>query len=98
MTDTWIADLLASFRPVRLRRIFSGRSIYAGELITATEFGGSIWLKADEATRPMFVAAGSTAFIYEKNGKAYEMAYWARLAEATSRRAQAPRIRARPKA
>lgn len=108
---TWIVDLFAAYGPVRLRRMFGGRGIYAGDLIIGIEVRGTIFLKADEATRPRFEAAGSRPFTYEKNGRPYALSYWslpdeaaddpealaawARLAEAASRRTPRPAAKRR---
>jgi DNA transformation protein len=56
--------------------MFGGQGIYLHGQMFALEVRGEIFLKADADSRPRFEAAGSRAFSYEKNGKAYQMSYW----------------------
>ena len=59
-----IAELFASFGPVDVRRVFSGFGIYADDVCFALYLRGDLYLNADEATIPRFVAAGSAPFSY----------------------------------
>jgi DNA transformation protein and related proteins len=108
--DAAIEDLFQDLGPVRCRRMFGGRGIYAGDVMFALEAGGEIYLKTDDASRAAFEAAGSRPFAYEKDGRAVATSYWrlpdgalddpseasrwARLALDASRR-KPPRRRAR---
>jgi DNA transformation protein and related proteins len=77
MDDAAIHDLFLAFGPVRLKKMFGGRSIYSGEAIIAIEFYGEIFIKADAQSAPLFYDAGSTPFTYQhKDGKTSSMAYW----------------------
>jgi DNA transformation protein len=71
-----IRDLFQELGPVRIRRMFSGQGIYAGERMFALEAGGEIYLKADEANRDAFEAAGSRPFVYEAKGRTMTINYW----------------------
>ena len=71
-----IADIFDSFAKVRLRRMFSGQGIYAGDLFFAMEIGGEIFLKADAETEGEFAEAGSTRFTYERAGKTASIGLW----------------------
>jgi DNA transformation protein len=71
-----ISDLFAGLGPVRVRRMFGGQGIYAGELMFALEAGGELYLKADADTVEAFRAAGSTPFVYDRGGRHVEMSYW----------------------
>jgi DNA transformation protein len=65
-----IQDLFGELGPVRCRRMFGGRGIYAGEVMFALEAGGEIFLKVDDGSRAAFEAAGSRPFVYGKEGRA----------------------------
>jgi DNA transformation protein and related proteins len=71
-----IQDLFQELGPVRIRRMFGGQGIYAGERMFALEAGGSIYLKADDVNRPLLRDAGSRPFVYGANGKTATMSYW----------------------
>jgi DNA transformation protein len=77
-----IRELFADVLNVRIRRMFGGHGIYDGELMFALESGGEIYLKTDSETQAQFDAAGSTPFIYSRDGKPYAMSYWVMPAEA----------------
>ena len=71
-----IRDLFAGLGPVRLRRMFGGQGIYLDALMFALESGGELYLKADGQTSGAFEKAGSSPFVYTKNGKPMPMSYW----------------------
>lgn len=71
-----IQDLFEELGPVRCRRMFGGKGLYAGERIFGLEVGGEIYLKVDEGTRAAFEAAGSHPFTYGKDGRRVAMSYW----------------------
>jgi DNA transformation protein len=71
-----IQDLFHELGPVRIRRMFGGQGIYAGERMFALEAGGALYLKADDVNRPLLEAAGSRPFVYGANGKSATMSYW----------------------
>jgi DNA transformation protein and related proteins len=71
-----IRDLFAGIGPVRVRRMFGGQGIYAGELMFALEAGGELFLKADDETVDALRAAGSAPFVYDRDGRHIEMSYW----------------------
>jgi DNA transformation protein and related proteins len=75
MQASEIAELFSVFGPVRLKRMFGGHGIYAGDLMFAIEAFGEIWVKCDAVSVPQFIAEGLAAFTYEKNGKPYAMSY-----------------------
>ena len=47
-----IQDLFHELGPVRIRRMFGGQGIYAGERMFALEARGALYLKADDVNRP----------------------------------------------
>lgn len=72
-----LKDLFAPFAPVSVKRMFSGHGVYAEGLCFALDLRGDIFLKADEATKARFAAAGSEPFVYEGHrGKVTAMSYW----------------------
>jgi DNA transformation protein len=71
-----IEELLAPFARVRVRRMFGGKGVYADDLFFALAFGGELYFKADAATQPLFEAAGSTPFSYDRAGKRATISYW----------------------
>ncbi|HVL72063.1 MAG TPA: TfoX/Sxy family protein [Beijerinckiaceae bacterium] len=76
MDSESIADLFAPLGPVRIRKMFGGQGVYRGELMFALEAYGELYLKADAETVPLFEAAGSRPFVYEKDGRTARMSYW----------------------
>jgi len=75
------AELLAPMGQVRTRRMFGGHGIYVDELFVAIIAFDRLFLKADDQTRPAFVAAGCEPFIYDPIKKA-SLGYWTVPAEA----------------
>jgi DNA transformation protein len=71
-----IQDLFQDLGPVRIRRMFGGYGVYAGEHMFALATGGEIYLKADDASRPDFEAAGSRPFTYKAKGRTMRLGYW----------------------
>jgi DNA transformation protein and related proteins len=71
-----IQDLFQELGPVRVRRMFGGQGVYAGERMFALEAGGELYLKTDAESVPRFKEAGSRPFMYVKDGRATEMSYW----------------------
>jgi len=77
----FIRDLFARFRPVTLRRMFSGAAIGAEGITFGLVFRGAIYLKVDEASIPDFEQEGSRPFSYTRSkgpraGKPVTMSYW----------------------
>ncbi len=75
-------ELLAPLGAVRARRMFGGHGLYIDELFVAIIAFDRLYLKADEATRARFVAAGCEPFVYDGKGKSVTMGYWTVPAEA----------------
>jgi DNA transformation protein len=77
----FIRDLFAQFRPVTVRRMFSGAGLYCDGLMFALVVRGTIYLKADETSVADFKREGSGPFTYargKKSGRQSEHAlpYW----------------------
>jgi DNA transformation protein len=77
----FIRDLFAQFRPVAVRRMFSGAGLYCDGVIFGLVVRGTIYLKADETSRADFAREGSCPFTYSR-GKAsgrpseHALPYW----------------------
>jgi DNA transformation protein len=80
MDPEFIRDLFAPFRPVTIRRMFSGAGIYADGLIFALVLRGAIYLKVDDTNRADFEREGCAPFTYTRGkGKAATrraLPYW----------------------
>jgi DNA transformation protein len=77
----FIRDLFASFRPVTVRRMFSGAGLYCDGVMFGLVIRGTIYLKADETSSADFAREGSRPFTYtrgEASGRPSEHAlpYW----------------------
>lgn len=77
-----IEEIFAPLGRVAVRRMFGGYGIYADDLFFALESDGDIFLKVDSTTQPLFEAAGSSPFVYEKAEKAIALSYWRLVASA----------------
>ena len=72
----FISEQLEGFGSVDVKRMFGGAGIFREGLMFGLIADEVLFLKVDESTKPEFEAEFSTPFIYEKSGKALEMAYW----------------------
>ena len=77
----FIRDLFAQFRPVTMRRMFSGAGLYSDGVMFALVVRGTIFLKADETSIADFKRESSGPFTYargKKSGRRSEHAlpYW----------------------
>ncbi len=72
----FISDQLEGFGPVDVKRMFGGAGIFREGLMFGLIADECLYLKVDDKTKPDFETEDSGPFLYEKNGKAMEMAYW----------------------
>ena len=74
----YLNDLFAALGPVRVRPMFGGVGVYAGELMFGLlDRDEAIYLRVDDQTREAFEAAGSAPFRYPlKTGQLMEIGYW----------------------
>jgi DNA transformation protein len=77
----FIRDLFAQFRPVTVKRMFSGAGLYCDGVMFGLVVRGTIYLKADETSVAAFKREGSDPFTYrrgKKSGRPSERAlpYW----------------------
>ena len=76
----YCCDLLIAAGPCVARRMFGGYGISTDGLTLALladlGAGEKLWLKADEASRPLFEAAGCERFVYQTKNKLMSMNYY----------------------
>jgi DNA transformation protein len=78
----FVEELFAGLGPVRIRRMFGGAGIYAGEVMFGLIDDETIYLKTDDALKAELAEAGSVGWVYSRApGKWEETSYW-RLPEA----------------
>ncbi|HEY8005037.1 MAG TPA: TfoX/Sxy family protein [Phenylobacterium sp.] len=78
----FVEELLAGLGPVRIRRMFGGAGVYAGEVMFGLIDDETLYLKTDEPLRAELQAQGSAAWVYSRApGRWEETSYW-RLPEA----------------
>ena len=77
-----LKELFAPFGAVVVRRMFSGKGVYADEMMFAMEMDGEVYLKADAETETLFVEAGSTPFIYQGHARPVKVNFWRLAANA----------------
>jgi DNA transformation protein len=78
----FVEELFAGLGPVRIRRMFGGAGIYAGDVMFGLIDDEIIYLKTDEAMKADLAAEGSVAWVYSRaTGSWEDSSYW-RLPEA----------------
>jgi DNA transformation protein len=77
MDPEFIRDLFAQFRPVTVKRMFSGAGIFADGLMFGLIVDGAIHLKADETNIADFEREGSRPFTYTRGKRGpVALPYW----------------------
>jgi len=80
--EAFAVDLFSGLGPIRVKRMFGGALVYAGEHGFALLDDEVIYIKVDAENEPAFQAEGCSRASYPaKDGKVMEMAY-RRLPEA----------------
>jgi DNA transformation protein len=70
-------ELLAPMGSARARRMFGGHGLYVDDLCIALILRDTLYLKAGEAHRPAFEAAGCHPFTYStRQGEVHVTSYW----------------------
>lgn len=75
----FLEDLFAGFGEIRLKRMFSGHGIYAGEYCIALAINPGLCMRVDAESRPEFEALGAAPFTYTKKTGAVTVNAWWRL-------------------
>ena len=70
-------ELLSPLGAARAKRMFGGHGIYVDDLFIAIVTGDTLYLKADDESRPKFEQAGYRPFTYDtRQAKHITMGYW----------------------
>jgi DNA transformation protein len=77
-----LEDLLAPAMPFHVQRMFGGHGVFDGEAMIALEAGGTIYLKADAVSAPLFEEKGCEVFSYgTRKGERRSIGAYRRLPE-----------------
>jgi DNA transformation protein len=77
----YLLDQLGSLGQARGRAMFGGHGLYLDGLFIAIIDDETLYLKADEASRPDFEAAGMEPFTYASRGRRIALSFWQAPAE-----------------
>jgi DNA transformation protein len=73
----FLEDIFVEFGRVSVRTMFGGAGVFAEGVMFALVADGVLYLKADDAFSPDFVAEGKGPFTYHaKSGRPVSMSYW----------------------
>jgi len=78
----YLLELLAGLEKISSKKMFGGRGVYCNGVIFGLVIDEVFYLKVDELTEPLFVAAGCQPFVYDMKNKQVAMSYWSVPAEA----------------
>ena len=78
----WLRDLFEGFGLVRLKRMFSGHGVYAGDFCIALAINPGLCVRVDDENRAELEALGAAPFTYAKQGKTVTVGKWWKLPEA----------------
>ena len=67
----YVLEVMAPWAPVSARRMFGGYGLYREAQMFAIVMDDTLYLKTDTASRDRFIAAGSSAFVYEGKRSAH---------------------------
>ena len=60
----------------RARAMFGGHGLYLDDLMFGLIYGGRLYLKTDEESRPAFEREGSKPFVYDSSKGCVSTSYW----------------------
>jgi DNA transformation protein len=72
----YVLELFAPAGRASARRMFGGSGLYVDGRMCALVMDGRLYLKADDATRAAFAAAGCAPFVYTGQKEPIELGYW----------------------
>jgi DNA transformation protein len=73
----YVRDLLRSFEPLRIKRMFGGAGVYSADVFFAIVVDDALYLEVDDRTRSEFESRGLRPFTYQmKNGRTATMSYY----------------------
>ena len=73
---TYLLEVMAPWAQVSARRMFGGYGLYREARMFAIVMDDTLYLKTDATSRDRFIAAGSSAFVYEGKGRRIDTSYW----------------------
>lgn len=77
MDEEFLRDLFVSLPDIGIRRLFGGQAIYTEGRIVGLVIGGTLHLKSDAESEPIYAGAGLERWAYARPGRApVEMPYW----------------------
>src|SRR5207237_910935 len=71
-----IRELLSGLGRLQARPMFGGHGLYCDGAFFALVLDDVLYLKADDHSRPRFLAAGLEPFVYERQGKRASLGYY----------------------
>lgn len=75
--NAFVEELFAGLGPVRIKRMFGGAGVYAGEVMFGLIDDDTIYLKTDPALRAELAAEGSVSWVFRgRRGVEEETSYW----------------------
>jgi DNA transformation protein len=73
----FVRDLLGSFEPLRVKRMFGGAGVYSADMFFAIVADDALYLKVDDRARSEYESRGLRPFTYQmKNGRTATMSYY----------------------
>ena len=79
--NDFVTELLEGLCPVRIRRMFGGAGVYAGDVMFGLIDDEVLYLKTDEALKAELQAQGSAPWIYSRAPGKWEETSYFRLPE-----------------
>lgn len=75
--NDFVLELFGGLGPVRIRRMFGGAGVYAGDVMFALIDDETLYLKTDDTLKAELAAEGSVAWRYSRApGKWEDTSYW----------------------
>src|SRR5256885_6202107 len=71
-----VTELLRGLGRLQARPMFGGHGLYCDGAFFALVLDDVLYLKADDHSRPRFLAAGLEPFVYERQGKRASLGYY----------------------
>lgn len=72
----YLADQLAPWASITVKRLFGGFGVYRDGQIFAIVADDMLYFKVDDTNREDYVSACSEMFTYEARGKTNSLSYW----------------------
>ena len=95
MDEDFLRELFASLPGFRIRRMFGGQGIYAGDRILPLVVDGELYLKSDAETDAIYEAEGLRNWHYARTGRSPVRMPYYRMPPSTTRTKRNARSRSR---